>query len=82
MLEQQVGRLALASIAMAEILRDHLGISGEVIEAKIHEIDLRDGKLDGMFRPSAKTCKECGRVSGPMGCSASTAVHRFPRSPS
>ena len=65
-LEQQVGHLTLASIAMAEILRDHLGISGEVIEAKIREIDLRDGTLDGTFRPSAKTCKECGRVSGPM----------------
>ena len=65
-LEQQVGRLTLASIAMAEILRDHLGISGEVIEAKIHEIDLRDGKLDGTFHPPAKSCEECGRVSGPM----------------
>jgi hypothetical protein len=65
-LEQQVGRLALASIAMAEILRDHLGVSGEMIEAKIREVDLRDGKLDGTFRPSAKTCKDCGRVSGPM----------------
>jgi hypothetical protein len=65
-LEQQVGRLTLASIAMAEILRDHLGISGEVIEAKICEIDLRDGKMDGMFHLSAKTCKECGRVSGAM----------------
>jgi hypothetical protein len=65
-LEQQVGRLALASIAMAEILRDHLGISVEMIETKIREVDLRDGKLDGTFRPSAKTCKECGRVSGPL----------------
>jgi hypothetical protein len=64
LLEHQVGRLALASVAMAEILRDHLGISGELIEAKIHEIDLRDGKLDGTFHPSPKTCKECGRVSG------------------
>jgi hypothetical protein len=65
-LEQQVGRLALASLAMAEILRDHLGISSAVIEAKMREIDLRDGKLDGTFHPSAKTCMECGRVSGPM----------------
>ena len=66
LLQQQVGRLALASIAMAEILRDHLGISSEVIEAKIQEVDLRDGKLDGTFRPSAKTCTDCGRVSGSM----------------
>ncbi len=65
-LEQQVGRLTLASMAMAEILRDHLGISGDVIQAKIREIDLRDGELDGTFRLPAKTCKECGRVSGPM----------------
>jgi hypothetical protein len=66
LLEHQLGRLALASVAMAEILRDHLGISGELIEAKIHEIDLRDGKLDGTFHPLPKTCKECGRVSGPI----------------
>jgi len=65
-LEQRVGRLALTSIALAEILRDQLGISGEVIEAKIREIDLRDGKLDWTYRPSAITCKECGRVSSPM----------------
>ena len=66
MLEQQVGRLALASVAMAEILRDHLGISSEVIEAKVREIDERDGMVDGTFHLPAKTCKECGRVSGPM----------------
>jgi hypothetical protein len=65
-LEQQVGRLALAAVAMGEILREHLGISDEVIEAKMNEIDLRDAKLDGTFRLSPKTCNECGRVSGPM----------------
>jgi hypothetical protein len=52
-----------------EILRDRLGISGEEIEAKIHEIDMRDGKLDGTFRLPPKTCKECGRVSGPASAS-------------
>ena len=81
-LEQQVGRLALATNAMAEILRDHLGISADVIEAKIREIDMRDGKLDGTFRLPAKTCKECGRVSGPMSatclyCGAPLAKESF-----
>jgi hypothetical protein len=65
-LEQRVGRLALASIAMAEILRDHLGISHEVIEAKMREIDLRDGKLDGTYREPKTACNQCGRISGPM----------------
>jgi hypothetical protein len=68
-LEQRVGRLALVSIAMEEILRQHLGISADVIEAKIREIDLRDGKLDGTFRPPAKTCSHCGRLSGPTHAS-------------
>jgi hypothetical protein len=78
-LEQQVGRLALASLAMAEILRDQLGISGEMIEAKIHEIDLRDGKLDGAFHPSPKTCNECGRVSGPMSVTCLYCCATLPR---
>jgi len=65
-LKQQVERLMLASLAMAEILRDQLGISAEVIEGKIREIDLRDGKLDGKLHPSAKPCGACGRISSPM----------------
>ena len=39
------------------------------IGSKILDIDLRYGKVDGTFRPSAKTCKECGRVSSPMSAS-------------
>jgi hypothetical protein len=65
-LKQQVERLSLASLALAEILRDQLGISAEVIAGKMQEIDLRDGKLDGKFQPPAKQCGECGRVSSPM----------------
>ncbi len=80
-LEHQVGRLTLASIAMAEILRDHLGISGEAIESKIREIDLRDGKLDGTFRPSAKTCEDCGRVSGPTSVSCLYCGTTLPKDP-
>ena len=64
--DSRSGAFTLASIAMAEILRDHLGISSETIEAKILEIDLRDGKIDGTFTLPPKTCKDCGRVSGPM----------------
>jgi len=38
-------------MAMAELLRDRSGISEEVIEAKIREIDLRDGQPDGKLSP-------------------------------
>jgi hypothetical protein len=38
-LEQQCERLNLAAMAMAEILRDRLGVSEKEIEAKLTEID-------------------------------------------
>jgi hypothetical protein len=64
-LRRQVDRLTLASLAMAEILRDQLGVSSELIEGKIQEIDLRDGKLDGEFHPPTRPCGDCGRFSSP-----------------
>jgi hypothetical protein len=81
-LEQQVERLTLAAMAMAELLRDRLGISQEDIEAKVREIDLRDGQLDGKLRPSAKQCGVCNRVGGPgrrecIYCGAELAEESF-----
>ena len=63
-LKLQVDRLTLAAMAMAEILRDRLGVSEHEIEAKITEIDLRDGQLDGKVRAPAQTCGSCQRRNG------------------
>ncbi|MBC8117524.1 MAG: hypothetical protein H7062_24260 [Candidatus Saccharimonas sp.] len=63
-LEQQCERLTLVAMAMAEILRDRLGLTEPEIETKIIEIDQRDGQLDGRFRPSAEPCPECQRPNG------------------
>jgi hypothetical protein len=60
-LEQQCERLNLAAMAMAEILRDRLGVTEKEIEAKLSEIDLRDGQLDGKVRPSPLSCSKCQR---------------------
>lgn len=62
-LEQQCERLNLAAMAMAEILRDRLGITEKEIEAKLTEIDLRDGQLDGKVRPSLLSCSKCQRTN-------------------
>ena len=62
-LEQQCERLNLAAMAMAEILRDRLGITEKDIEAKLTEIDLRDGQLDGKVRPSLLSCSKCQRTN-------------------
>ena len=64
-LEQQVERLTLAAMAMAEILRDRLAVSEGEIEAKIREIDLRDGQLDGKASIQPRECSRCQRPNGP-----------------
>ncbi len=62
-LEQQCERLNLAAMAMAEILRDRLGVTEKEIEAKLTEIDLRDGQLDEKVRPSLLSCSKCQRTN-------------------
>ena len=64
-LEQQCERLTLAAMAMAEILRDRTGVTEHEIEAKIKEIDLRDGRLDGQFspKPNLEPCQKCGQTN-------------------
>lgn len=65
MLEQQNERLSLAVMALAEVLAEQRGITEDMIEAKMREIDLRDGKLDGKLRRPAKLCAACQRPSSP-----------------
>lgn len=62
-LEQQNDRLTLAVMALAEILREQFQVSQDTIEAKMREIDLRDGNLDGKVTRFGKLCRGCGRIS-------------------
>ena len=59
--ERRVDRQALAAQALWEILRERLGLSDEVVFAKMAEIDLRDGVADGKMRPQVMNCSRCGR---------------------
>lgn len=66
-LEQQVERLTLATIAMIEIMQSRHGVTPEEFEAKVREIDLRDGKLDGRLQQQVRpprNCPACGRPNG------------------
>jgi hypothetical protein len=62
-LEQQVGRLSLVCQGLWEIIRDRLQVPQHEVVAKLREIDLRDGRSDGQYRPSGTTCARCHRVS-------------------
>jgi hypothetical protein len=58
---RHVDRLSLACQAMWELLRDHSDLTEEHIEAKILEIDGRDGQLDGKIGTQLCDCPDCGR---------------------
>jgi len=62
-LERRLDRLALASQALWEMLREAGHHSEEALAAKMQEIDMRDGTADGKISRTIKTCQDCGRNS-------------------
>ena len=62
-LEASVGHLALACQAMWELLRERVGVTEEQLYAKMTEVDVRDGALDGRMRPVLTKCPACGKPS-------------------
>lgn len=62
-LKEQVERLALLNQSLWELLRDKIGVTDGDLEAKIREVDLRDGIPDGKLSQHPLRCPRCGRVS-------------------
>ncbi len=66
-------RLYLVVQAMWELLKDKAGLTDADLDAKVQEIDMRDGRLDGQdsTQTAPQTCSECGRtiLSGQSQCS-------------
>ncbi len=58
-LQRRVERLALATQAMWELLRDHSSLTEEQLQTKILEVDLRDGKTDGKIKTQITDCPSC-----------------------
>ena len=67
-LEENLERLSLASMAIAEILCTRFGVTREEFESKVQEIDLRDGKLDGRLRLAAIDCLHCHHKNSAHRC--------------
>lgn len=59
----QLDRTLMACEAMWSILRDKLGVTDEELMARVNELDLSDGKLDGRIRrTSVVQCSNCQRT--------------------
>ena len=71
--QRNTERLYMVVQAMWELMKEKAGLSDSDLEAKVREIDMRDGKLDGrdMTQTGPQTCRQCGRtiLSGQLVCS-------------
>ena len=61
LLRGQLERAALVQQALWELVRDRAGITEEELEAKVQEIDVRDGKQDGRIGGVVSPCPNCKR---------------------
>jgi hypothetical protein len=59
--QDQVDRLTLACQAMWEIIRDKVGVTEQELQAKITEIDARDGSIDGKIGYEVVDCPQCNQ---------------------
>lgn len=59
--EQKIQALELTCAAMWTILKDKLGTTDEELIRAIHEVDARDGVVDGKISQSSRECPHCHR---------------------
>lgn len=59
--ERRLDRMALASQALWELLKERTDLTIEQVFAKMEEIDLRDGHKDGKIGGRVLQCTACGR---------------------
>ena len=60
-LEDRVDSLALACQAMWELLSQRVPNADQVLQAKMQEVDGRDGRIDGKMRRVMTKCPACDR---------------------
>jgi hypothetical protein len=64
-LQANIEKSMLISEALWELLRDRAKLTDADLHKKIHEIDMRDGVLDGKNQRQAVECPDCGRKVSP-----------------
>jgi hypothetical protein len=62
-LEDRIDRLTMIIQAMWSLIEEQ-GITAGDLQARVDELDGRDGAVDGRMTPRATTCPECGAKVG------------------
>ena len=60
-MQGNIDRLSLLCQAMWELVSEKTNLTGQDIEQRVMEIDLRDGTLDGKMGRSEHKCPQCNR---------------------
>jgi len=61
-LEARVDQLNLINMALWSFIQQKTDLTEDDLEARVREIDLADGRLDGKVRVTPTECSACGRV--------------------
>lgn len=60
-LEERVDKLSLLSYALWSLLEEKVGVTEAELMARVQELDLKDGKLDGRVASGIINCPHCDR---------------------
>mgnify|MGYP001765826062 CR=1 FL=1 len=61
-MHKTMDKLLMITQALWEIIAESRDLSDEYIVAKVREIDMRDGVLDGRVKRPVRICTSCGKV--------------------
>jgi len=61
-LEGRVNQLTLVNMALWSLLKERVGLTEDELIARVEEIDMRDGSLDGRLTEAPVCCPNCGRT--------------------
>lgn len=60
-LERRLDHLVLLNQALWSLLQEKVGLTEEELQARVLELDMRDGKLDGRVESAPAECPNCHR---------------------
>ena len=60
-LEERLDKMALLNLALWTLLKEKLNLSEAELAARVQELDLMDGKLDGRIQGTPVDCPDCER---------------------
>lgn len=60
-MEERIDKLALVNYALWSLLEERLGVTEDELVARVQDLDLKDGKLDGRVQGGVINCPDCQR---------------------